>query len=98
MATTTYIGYHSYPADSPTMAALRQTGALPPELASKANAFPASLPPTCKLIGSWAVLGPSPNVLIVEVESVADLQHIGAYYAGWIEFDWHPCITMPRNF
>jgi len=94
---TTYIGYQSAPPDSPVWASLRATGGMPPELAKKVNAFPGSLPPTCKLIGSWAVAGPSPNVVVVEAESLADLQHIDAYYAGWVIFDWHPCSPMPRN-
>lgn len=95
--TTTYIGYQSGPADSPLFAALRETGALPKELAKKVNAFPSSLPKTCRLIGSWAVSGPAPNVVVVEAESFADLQHIDNYYAGWVIFDWHPCRPMPRD-
>ena len=95
--TTTYIGYMSAPTDSPIFASLRQTGAMPKELGQKVNAFPSSLPKTCKLVGSWAVLGPAPNVVIVEAESIADLQHIDSYYAGWIIFDWHPCRPMPRD-
>ncbi|MCA9822522.1 MAG: hypothetical protein R3B97_05070 [Dehalococcoidia bacterium] len=95
--TTTYIGYMSSPPDIPTYAILRDTGAFPRALAEKMRAFPGSLPSTCKLIGSWAVFGPAPNVVIVETESVADLQHIDNHYLGWVIFDWHPCIPMPRD-
>ncbi len=95
--TTTYIGYQSAPADTPVWASLRETGGLPPALAKKVNEFPSKLPPTCKLVGSWAVGGAAPNVVVVEAESMADLQHINSYYAGWVIFDWHPCVPMPRN-
>ncbi len=95
--TTTYIGYQSAPADTPIWASLRDTGKLPAALAQKVNGFPASLPSTCKLIGSWAVPGNAPNVVVVEAESMADLQHIDSYYAGWVIFDWHPCTPMPRD-
>ncbi|MEO8541255.1 MAG: hypothetical protein ABI577_16055 [bacterium] len=94
--TTTYIGYQSVPPDWP-WAALRETGAPPPALMKKRNEFPTHLPKTCKLIGSWAVSGPAPNVVVVEAESIADLQHIDNYYAGWVLFDWHPCTPMPRE-
>lgn len=93
---TTYIGYQSPAPDWP-WATVRETGALPKELAKKVNEFPSSLPKTCKLIGSWAVSGNAPNVVIVEAESIADLTHIDMYYGGWILFDWHPCRPMPRD-
>lgn len=94
---TTYIGYMSAPADSPIYADLRNTGAPAPALLKKRNEFPKHLPKTCKLVGSWSVLGPAPNVVVVEAESIADLQHIDTYYAGWVIFDWHPCVPMPRE-
>ena len=95
--TMTYIGYQSAPPDIPVWASLRESGKPPPELARKVNGFPASLPPTCKIVGSWFVPGPAPNVVVVEVESLDDLQHIDNYYAGWVIFDWHPCRPMPRD-
>lgn len=94
---TTFIGFMSAPPDLPVWESARKTGAFPKELQEKVNKFPGSLPRTCKLIGSWAVLGPSPNVVIVEAESVQDLLHIDNYYAGWVIFDWHPCRPMPRE-
>lgn len=93
---TTYIGYQSAPADSPAFASLRDGGAPPAALLKKRNEFPKHLPATCKLVGSWYVLG-APNVVIVEAESVNDLMHIDTYYAGWVNFDWHPCLPMPRE-
>ena len=57
----------------------------------KVRGFPASLPDSCKLIGSWGVSGEQvPNVMVVEAESFDDLQHIDVYYRGWLDFDWHP--------
>jgi hypothetical protein len=69
-----------------------------PDMAKKVNGFPASLPSTCKLIGSWAVSGgEAPGVMVAEVESFADLQHVNVYYAGWLLFDWHPVQSVPRD-
>ena len=60
----------------------------------KVRGFPASLPDTCKLIGSWGVSGGEvPNVMVIEAESFADLTHIDQYYNGWLRFDWHPTVT-----
>ena len=36
-------------------------------------------------------------MLIVEAESFADLQHVNQYYAGWLDFDWHPTTSVQRN-
>lgn len=56
--------------------------------------FPAALPETCKLIGSWAVTGgEAPGVMVVEAESFSDLQAINQHYNGWLNFDWHPVAT-----
>lgn len=96
MATTTYIGFYRSTPDSPANAAWRDTGKLPPTLAKLVNEFPSKLPTTCKLIGSWGV-GGGPSVIIVEAESYSDLQHIGFYYAGWLEFDWRPTTAIGRN-
>ncbi len=93
---TTYVGFYRPTTDSPANASLRATGALPPEFGKRVNAFPANLPATCKLIGSWNVSG-GPSVIIVEAESFADLTHIILYYAGWLEFDWRPARTVPRD-
>ena len=93
---TTYIGFQSAAPDWP-YDVLRETGAPPPALAKKVNEFPSKLPKTCKLIGSWAVSGPAPNVVVVEAESLEDLIHIDYYYAGWILFDWHPCRPIQRD-
>ncbi|MGE0599566.1 MAG: hypothetical protein AB7J35_06015 [Dehalococcoidia bacterium] len=91
-----FIGYQTATPDWP-YDILRDTGAYPPALAKKVNEFPSKLPKTCKLIASYGVSGPAPNVVIVEAESIDDLVHIDVYYAGWILFDWHPCRAMPRD-
>jgi hypothetical protein len=94
---TTYIGFYQVSGSSPVAAAWLDTGAMLPAFAQKVNAFPASLPASCKLIGSWAVTGPAPSVLVVEAESFADLQFINLYYYGYLEFDWHPTTAVPRD-
>lgn len=94
---TTYVGFWTPAPDYPGWASLRETGSAPAEVTEKRNKFPSSLPPTCKIIGSWALFGPGPHVIVVETESVADLMFIQNYYAGWLVFDWRPCINMPRE-
>lgn len=94
---TTYVGFFTPTPDSPSWASYRDTGQGPAEVIEKRNKFPASLPSTCKLLGSWAVFGPGPSVIVVEAESIADLMFIQNYYAGWLIFDWRPCIAMPRS-
>lgn len=94
--TTTYVGfYHAVP-DSPVNAVWRETGKFPPNFAKMVNEFPAKLPKTCKLVGSWNVSA-GPSVIIIEAESYADCQHISLYYAGWLLFDWRPTTTVPRD-
>lgn len=89
--TTTYIGFQRVPPDSPVRTSLLDSGTVPVELTQKVMAFPSKLPSWCQLVGSWAVPGDSPQVVIVTAESVVDLQNINNYYAGWVVFDWHPC-------
>ena len=91
----TFVGYYRptsfTDADVKTF---RETGTFPPEFMAKVRAFPSQLPSTCKLIGSWAVMGgQAPGVTVVEAESYDDLQFIDTYYAGWLEYDWHPTRT-----
>ncbi|OAI43786.1 hypothetical protein AYO38_10390 [bacterium SCGC AG-212-C10] len=95
---TTYVGFYRPTAAEVTNQAARDTGRMAPGLAAKVNGFPAALPATCKLVGSWAISGGQvPGVLVVEAESFADLQHVNLYYAGWLEFDWHPTAGVPRD-
>ncbi len=94
---TTYVGFYRPTADSPVNGAWRDTGKLPPNFAKMVNEFPSKLPATCKLIGSWGVSPPGPSLIIVEAESMADLIHISTYYAGWLEFDWRPTRSVPRD-
>jgi hypothetical protein len=95
--TTTYIGYFHAAADSPVLAAWRETGAVPTEYAHKVNEFLTGLPSTCKWIGTWNVSGDAPSAIVVEVESNDDLQHINQYYAGWLAFTWHPTTETRRD-
>ncbi|MEZ4503311.1 MAG: DUF3303 family protein [Dehalococcoidia bacterium] len=94
MATTTYIGFFRPNSDQVIYEAWRETGANPAALLEKVRGFPASLPSTCKLVGSWVASGGEvPGVMVVETESYADIQHINQYYYGWLRFDWHPVAT-----
>ncbi len=95
---TTYVGFYRPVSPEVIAASQRETGTLPPAMLAKVRAFPASLPPTCKLIGSWAISGgQEPGVMVAEVESIADLQHVNTYYAGWLNFDWHPTAGVDRS-
>jgi len=99
---TTYVGFYrpALGAAEAINESWRSTGAGISEFQQKIFGFPSSLPATCKLIGSWGVQGgETPSVMIVEVESFADLQHINQYYNGWLRFDWHPTLTggVARN-
>ena len=93
---TTYVGFYRPTADSPVNASIRETGALPAGFGKMVNEFPAKLPATCKLIGSW-IVSAGPSVIVVEAESLAALIHISGYYGGWLEFDWRPTRSVPRD-
>ncbi len=96
----TFVGYYRPAAGSPTADQIENArsgtggvgGSTP--FQEKVRGFPASLPDTCKLIGSWAPSGGEvPGVMVLEVESFGDLQHINQYYNGWLAFDWHPVLS-----
>ena len=89
----TFLGYYR-PVITEADIENRRRGSFPEEFRQKIREFPSKLPPTCKLIGSWETTGGQvPGCMVVEAESYDDLQHINSYYAGWIQFDWHPTIT-----
>jgi len=90
----TFVGYYRPVRTDTDANTWRESGAFAPEFAAKVRAFPSQFPPTCKLIGSWAVTGgQAPGVTVVEAESFDDLQFINTCYAGWLEYDWHPTRT-----
>ena len=90
----TFVGYYRPVRTDADVKTWQESGAFAPEFAAKVRAFPSQFPTTCKLIGSWAVTGgQAPGVTVVEAESFDDLQFINAYYAGWLEYDWHPTRT-----
>lgn len=94
---TAFIGFYR-PVGTYAVDVFRDTGAAPPALVKKVNEFPSKLPATCKLVGSWQVAGGvAPSVIVVETEDVNDLVHINTYYGGWLEFDWHPTRSVPRD-
>ena len=96
---TTYVGFYSSTSSDVVGPALRADGVPPREFLGKVNGFPASLPSTCNMIGSWPITGGEVvGVMVVEVESYADLHHINNYYAGWLNYDWHPTTSaVDRN-
>lgn len=78
----------------------RRQGGIPEAFATKVREFPATLPDTCKLIGSWRIMTDQiAGVMVVEAESYEDLQFIDNHYAGWLQFNWHPTTTggVPRD-
>lgn len=72
----------------------------PPEFQQKVRDVPSLFSDSLKLVGSWGVGGGEvPGVMVVEVDSFADLQVIDQHYNGWLNFDWHPTNTggVPRD-
>jgi len=73
----TFVGYYTQVDTASMVDGFRSTGGPPPEFQQKIREFPANLPDTCNLIGSWAISGgAAPSVMVVEAESFADLQAI----------------------
>lgn len=98
--TTTYVGLYHPASPQFTFEELREHGAVPEYFREKIRGFEASLPSTCKLIGSWAGdnVG-APGVMVVEAEGWDDLAHINNYYLGYLVFGWRPTATggVPRT-
>ena len=100
----TFIGYFDVWNGTPLPSDVehsRETGDLTvPAMREKIQGLPASLPSTCKLVGSWSSGGGrAAGVMVVEAESFADLQAINSHYRGWLQFEWHPTTTggVPRD-
>jgi hypothetical protein len=100
----TFVGYYEAWPGTPLPEEIkhsRETGVGPaPAMLEKIRQFPAKLPSTCTLVGSWGVTGPGrAGVMVVEAESWADLAFINEYYRGWLLFDWHPTASggVPRT-
>jgi len=96
----TFVGFYRPNYREEDVEIVRKNGQFLPEMREKIKAFPSSLPTTCKLIGSWGVSGgEAPGVMVVEADNFSDIQFINIYYAGWLNFDWHPTNTggVPRE-
>jgi len=96
----TFLGFYRPYFREADLETVRESGQFLPEMRKKVTAFPSALPDTCKLIGSWNVSGgEAPGVMVVEADSFSDIQFINTYYAGWLNFDWHPTNTggVPRS-
>ncbi len=96
-----YIGLVRLAAGSPTpvdVEAARERGInAPPELTEKVLNLPANLPDTCQIVCGYLVGTPDlVSVLVVEAESNEDLTAINDYYAGWLQFEWHPTTLVAR--
>lgn len=94
----TFVGYYDPWPGTPLPADVehnRSTGAGPsPALQQKIRDLSVKLPPTCKLLGSWATTGArAAGVMVVEAESWDDLEAINAHYRGFLLYDWHPTRT-----
>ena len=77
---------------------MRQTGQPPAALVAKVRALPKNLPPTAKLVTSHQIANDDLiSVLVVEVESVADLRWITSYYGGWFQISWNPTNVVERD-
>lgn len=77
---------------------MRRTGAPPAALLAKVRGLPKNLPPTARLIASHQIANDDLiSVMLVEVETVADLRAITAYYAGWFQIAWNPTNVVERD-
>ncbi len=97
----TYVGFVHWAPGTPTAEqierARKQDWGTVQEMQAKIRQLASTVPPTCKLIGRWQLVSRAPGepigVQVVEVESVADLQFINTYYAGWFLVDWRPAAS-----
>jgi hypothetical protein len=96
-----FAGLVRWAAGAPTesdLAESRQSGAPPAALAEKVRQLPKNLPSTAKLVVGYQVNSPDLiSVLIVEVESMADIQWLNSYYSGWFQISWHPTNVVARD-
>ena len=68
------------------------------DLLEKVRALPANLPATCRLEAAYTVGAQDLiSFMVVEAESLADLQLIDNYYQGWLQLEWHPTQLVERD-
>ena len=99
-----YIGYYRANPQSTEEAGQRARSGQPgpdPKLVQRVRELPDKLPASCTLLGSYAPMAgavfadqPPPGVTIVETDSVADLQFITQYYAGYLMYHWVPATRV----
>lgn len=97
----TYIGYYRPNqrfVDERNAAAREVGAAMDPKFSQMVADLPLKLPSTAHIIGSFAPIGgatpASPAVFVVEASDVSGLQFISNYYQGYLEFDWHPGVSI----
>ena len=83
-----------------------EPGRVPEPLATKVRELLQKLPPGCKLIGSYAPIGQSPDVpearrlpgvQIIETDDPSHLAVITQHYAGYLSFFFHPYNPVARQ-
>lgn len=97
----TYIGYYRPNqrfVDVSNDSAREGGSAMDPKFLQMVADLPIKLPSTAHIIGSFSPIGgatpTSPAVFVVEAADVSGLQFISSYYQGYLEFDWHPGVSI----
>lgn len=98
---TTYIGYYRPNqrfVDEGNARAREGEAAMDPKFLQMVADLPLKLPSTAQIVGSFTPVGgatqASPAVFVVEASDVSDVQFISTYYQGFLEFDWHPGVSI----
>lgn len=101
MLVATYIGYYrpNQRFVDVSNETARAGGTTPdPKFLQMVADLPIKLPDTTRILGSFAPIGgatpASPAVFVVEASEVSGLQFISNYYQGYLEFDWHPGVSI----
>lgn len=100
----TYIGYYRPNqrfVEESNARAREGAVAMDPKFLQLVADLPIKLPSTAHIIGSFSPIGGatpgSPAVFIVEAADPSGLQFISNYYQGYLEFDWHPGVSIGAN-
>lgn len=99
-----YLGFYRATPGFRTETEVRARGgdtSLDPKMAQLVVDLPIRLPAGCSIIGSYGVVGGSPeslpSVMIVESDNLDHLRFISNYYTGFLDFQWTPATAVGSN-